>query len=47
LYYLQVQQVRLWLSLIAYNLTKLWRRLVLSKKIEWWSLTSLQQPAAG
>jgi hypothetical protein len=36
-------EVRLWLSLIAYNLGYLWRRLVLPKKIENWSLTSLQQ----
>ena len=36
-------EVRLWLSLIAYNLANLWRRLVLPKKIENWSLTSLQQ----
>ena len=36
-------EVRLWLSLIAYNLGNLWRRLVLPKKIENWSLTSLQQ----
>ncbi len=36
-------EVRLWLSLIAYNLGNLWRRLVLPKKIEGWSLTSLQQ----
>jgi hypothetical protein len=35
--------VRLWLSLIAYNLGNLWRRLVLPNKIENWSLTSLQQ----
>jgi len=35
-------EVRLWLSLIAYNLGNLWR-LVLPKKIEHWSLTSLQQ----
>src|ERR1039458_7463458 len=35
--------VRLWLSRIAYNLGNLWRRLVLPKKIENWSLTSLQQ----
>ena len=33
----------IWLSLIAYNLGNLWRRLVLPKKIENWSLTSLQQ----
>ena len=36
-------EVRLRLSLIAYNLGNLWRRLVLPKKIENWSLTSLQQ----
>src|SRR5665647_2727668 len=36
-------EVRRWLSLIAYNLGNLWRRLVLPKKIENWSLTSLQQ----
>ena len=32
-----------WLSLIAYNLGNLWRRLVLPQRIENWSLTSLQQ----
>jgi hypothetical protein len=36
-------EVRLWLSLIAYNLGNLWRRLVLPAKIGNWSLTSLQQ----
>jgi Transposase DDE domain group 1 len=36
-------QVRLALSLLAYNLGKLWRRLALPKRIEKWSLTSLQQ----
>jgi hypothetical protein len=36
-------EVRLWLSVIAYNLGNLWRRLVLPKKIENWSLTRLQQ----
>jgi hypothetical protein len=36
-------EVRLWLSLIAYNLGNLWRRLLLPKRIENWSLTSLQQ----
>ena len=36
-------EVRLWLSLIAYNLGNLWRRLVLPKRIDSWSLTSLQQ----
>jgi hypothetical protein len=35
--------VRLWLSIMAYNLGNLWRRLVLPKRIENWSLTSLQQ----
>jgi hypothetical protein len=36
-------EVRLWLSVIAYNLGNLWRRLVVPKRIENWSLTSLQQ----
>ena len=36
-------EVRLWLSVIAYNLGNLWRRLVLPKRIGNWSLTSLQQ----
>lgn len=36
-------EVRLWLSVIAYNLGNLWRRLVLPKRIDGWSLTSLQQ----
>ena len=36
-------EVRLWLSLLAYNLGNLWRRLVLPKRIDNWSLTSLQQ----
>ena len=36
-------EVRLWLSVIAYNLGNLWRRLVLPRRIENWSLTSLQQ----
>ena len=35
--------MRLWLSVLAYNLGSLWRRLVLPNKIENWSLTSLQQ----
>ena len=35
--------MRLRLSVIAYNLGNLWRRLVLPKGIESWSLTSLQQ----
>ena len=37
-------EVRLWLSVIAYNLGNLWRRLALPRRIENWSLTSLQQP---
>jgi len=36
-------EVRLWLSVIAYNLGNLWRRLVLPRRIGNWSLTSLQQ----
>jgi Transposase DDE domain group 1 len=36
-------QVRLALSLLAYNLGNLWQRLALSRRIENWSLTSLQQ----
>jgi hypothetical protein len=36
-------EVRLWLSILAYNLGNLWRRLVLPKGIKSWSLTSLQQ----
>jgi hypothetical protein len=39
----RANEVRLWLSVIAYNLGNLWRRLVLPKKIDRWSLTSLQQ----
>jgi hypothetical protein len=35
--------VRLWLSVIAYNPGNLWCRLVLPKRIGQWSLTSLQQ----
>jgi hypothetical protein len=37
-------QVRLALSLRAYNLGNLWRRLALPKRIENCSLTSLRQP---
>ena len=36
-------EVRLWLSILAYNLGNLWRRLALPKGINDWSLTSLQQ----
>ncbi len=39
----RANEVRLWLSLIAYNLGNLWRRLALPKAIGSWSLTSLQQ----
>ena len=35
--------MRLWLSVLAYNLGNLWRRLALPKVIANWSLTSLQQ----
>ena len=36
-------EVRLWLSVIAYNPGNLWRRLVLPKRIEGWSMTNLKQ----
>ena len=39
----RANEVRLWLSLIAYNLGNLWRRLALPGQIGNWSLTSLQQ----
>ncbi len=42
----RANQARLWLSLIAYNLGNLWRRLVLQARIGSWSLTSLQQRLA-
>jgi hypothetical protein len=42
-YRFRSNQVRLALSLLAYNLGNLWRRLALPKRIEKWSLTSLQQ----
>ena len=35
--------MRLWLSVIAYNLGNLWRRLALPTQVATWSLTSLQQ----
>ena len=35
--------MRLWLSILAYNLGNLWRRLALPSGIEDWSLTSVQQ----
>ncbi len=36
-------EARLWLTIIAYNLGNLWRRLVLPQRIGNWSLTSLRQ----
>jgi len=39
----RANEVRLQLSLLAYNLGNLWRRHVLPKRIDNWSLTSLQQ----
>ncbi len=39
----RANQVRLWLSVLAYNLGNLWRRLALPARIGNWSLTSLQQ----
>ena len=39
----RANEVRLWLSLVAYNLGNLWRRLALPNGIGNWSLTSLQQ----
>jgi hypothetical protein len=39
----RANEVRLWLSVIAYNLGNLWRRLALPRRIDMWSLTSLQQ----
>ena len=39
----RANEVRLWLSVIAYNLGNLWRRLALPMRIDTWSLTSLQQ----
>jgi hypothetical protein len=41
--FLPTQEVRLWLSVIAYNLGNLWRRFALPSRIYKWSLTSLQQ----
>jgi len=39
----RANEVRLWLSLIAYNLGNLWRRLALPTRVATWSLTSLRQ----
>jgi hypothetical protein len=36
-------EVRLWLSVLTYNLRNLWQRLALPGRIDDWSLTSLQQ----
>jgi addiction module HigA family antidote len=40
----RANEVRLQLSVLAYNLAHLWRRLVLPRRVENWSLTSLQHP---
>jgi hypothetical protein len=42
-HHFRANEVRLWLSLIAYNLGNLWRRLALPTQVATWSLTSLQQ----
>jgi hypothetical protein len=39
----RANEVRLWLSLIAYNLGNLWRRLALPSPVATCSLTSVQQ----
>ncbi len=39
----RANEARLWLSVIAYNLGNLWRRLALPTRVATWSLTSLQQ----
>jgi len=39
----RANEVRLQLSVLAYNLGNLWRRMVMPKRIGHWSLTSLQQ----
>ena len=39
----RANEVRLQLSVLAYTLGNLWRRLVLPTRIDTWSLTSLQQ----
>jgi hypothetical protein len=39
----RANEVRLWLSVIAYNLGNLWRRLALPKEMGSWSVTSFQQ----
>ena len=39
----RANEVRLHLSVLAYNLGNLWRRMVLPRRIDHWSLTSLRQ----
>ena len=39
----RANEARLQLSLLAYNLGNLWRRLALAQRIKNWSLTSLEQ----
>ena len=39
----RANEVRLQLSVLVYNLGNLWRRMVLPKRIDHWSPTSLQQ----
>ena len=39
----RANEVRLQLSVLAYNLGNFWQRLVLPKRIYTWSLTSLQK----
>jgi hypothetical protein len=39
----RANEARLWLSVIAYNLGNLWRRLTLPTRVATWSLTSLQR----
>ena len=39
----RANEARLPLSLLAYNLGNLWRRLVLPNRVDAWSLTSLQE----
>jgi hypothetical protein len=36
-------EVQFWLSVVAYNLGNLWRRLAVPRRLGNWSLTSLQQ----
>ncbi len=43
----RANEVRLWLSVLSYNLGNLWRRLALPKATGNWSLTSLQQRLAN